>query len=114
MLDSKDAYNFNHAVLHPIRIKRDEKDLKSLLDIIETTWLNPFDPNQPALVRLLTGTVTRPEFAQDLLDVHTIGETTYAQFTSAHLESSPPTAQYEDSFTYKQKDARHQTPREYI
>ena len=36
--------DFNHPDLQMSRIRRDEADVQSLVELMETSWLNPFNP----------------------------------------------------------------------
>ena len=47
MVEHKTPGVIIHADLEPSRIKSDEKDIKSLLQLVETSWVNPFSkPNE--------------------------------------------------------------------
>jgi len=56
-----------HADLQTSRIKRDENDVTSIVDMLENNWTNPFS-NQPSdLVNLATGAAAQPNVSTDLL-----------------------------------------------
>ena len=42
-------------------IRKDEADIKSLIDLMENNWRNPLSPDESYLVNMSTGTVTPPE-----------------------------------------------------
>ena len=48
-------------------IRKDEADIKSLIDLMENNWLNPLYPDESDLVSLSTGTVASPAVAKVLL-----------------------------------------------
>ena len=41
----RNDYQVNHPDLHLSRIRRDEADVQSLDQLMETSWLNPFSPD---------------------------------------------------------------------
>ncbi len=65
--------DFSHTDLQMPRIRRDEADVQSLVQLMETSWLNPFNRDQVQLVSLSTATTAPPDVAKDLLDAHRIG-----------------------------------------
>ncbi|KAG1660201.1 hypothetical protein GQR58_022123 [Nymphon striatum] len=64
----------NHADLQSSRVKRDENDVKSIVDMLENNWTNPFS-NQPSdLVSLSTGAAATSAITSDLLKARSKGE----------------------------------------
>ena len=57
-------------------IKKDEADIKSLIDLMENNWLNPLTPDESDLVSLCTGTVAPPAVVNAL----EVGEEAYQTF----------------------------------
>ena len=53
------------------RIRKDEADIKSLLDMMENNWLNT---DASDLVSLSTGSVAPPAMVKDLLRAFEVGE----------------------------------------
>ena len=49
------------------RIRTNEADIKSLIDLMENNWLNPLSPDESDLGIPSTGTVTPPAVVKDLL-----------------------------------------------
>lgn len=49
---------FNHADLQQKRIKRDEADVKALVDMLEKDWVDPFDGEKQELICISTGSST--------------------------------------------------------
>lgn len=43
-MTSTKASGLSHADLQPSRITRDEKDVQSITDTLESSWINPFSP----------------------------------------------------------------------
>ena len=66
---------------------------------METSWLNPFSPEQDEFVSLYTSTVAPPNVANDLLETHRIGEKAYQSFKQECLEASSPKMQFHDKMT---------------
>ena len=66
MLDINKS-NFHHTDLQSTRIVRDETDVKSLVAMLQSHWLDPFSSVQQDLVFLSTGKVAPPKIQQDLL-----------------------------------------------
>ena len=76
MIDHSDS-GFSHPDLQFSRIRRDEADVQSLVQLMEKDWLNPFSSDHGQLVSLSTATVAPLEIAKDLLQAHRIGEEAY-------------------------------------
>lgn len=91
----------NHPDLQLPRIRRDEADVQSIVDILETCWVNPLSPDQCEFVSLSNATVAPPDVAKDLLDAREIGEQAYQAFKHERLETTPPTTQFHDKMTKK-------------
>uniref|UniRef100_UPI00358E7DDF uncharacterized protein n=1 Tax=Myxine glutinosa TaxID=7769 RepID=UPI00358E7DDF len=49
--------NFSHPDLQMPRIRRDEADIQSMVPLMETSWLNPFNLDHGEFVSLSTGAV---------------------------------------------------------
>ena len=86
-----------HKDLQPIRITRDESDVKSITSILQNTWRNPFNPDLQDLVCLLTGKAATPDMEHDLLQAKDIGETAYKAFREKRLQSNPPKVKFHDT-----------------
>ena len=50
------------------RIRKDEADMKSLIDMMENNWMNPLSPDESDLVSLSTGTVAPPAVVKDFYE----------------------------------------------
>ena len=57
----------SHRDLEPSRIRKDELAVQSLVDMMETEWINPFSGDRTELINLSTGTVAPSDVAIDLL-----------------------------------------------
>ena len=78
-------FQLNHPDLQLPRIRRDEADIQSLVDVMENSWLDPLIPDQAQFVSLSTATVAPPDVANDLLTARTVGEEVYQDFKKKHL-----------------------------
>jgi len=52
---------FQRTNLQASRIAREEEDVKSLMSVLERSWINPFKGEQQDLVCLSTGKLAIPE-----------------------------------------------------
>ena len=82
--------NSVHTDLQKTRIARDEADVKSLIAVLESNWINPFSAKQQDLVCLSTGKVATQKIEEDLLGAKAIGEKAYKEFRAQRLEANPP------------------------
>ncbi len=69
-----------HTDLEKTRIKRDESDVASMVDLLENNWTNPFVNDPSDLVSIATGTVASPDVSTDLLAAREKGENVYREF----------------------------------
>lgn len=93
--------DFHHPDLQLPRIRRDEADVQSLVQLMETSWLNPFSPEHGELVSLSTAAEAPPEVAKDLLEAYKIGEEAYQTFKQERLQEDAPSTQFHDRMTKK-------------
>jgi len=93
--------HLDHPDLRLPRIQKDEANIESLIDLMESSWLNPRSPEYVEFVSLSTATVAPPEIANDLLTAHTVGEKAYQEFKISRLGSNPPTEKFHDNMTIK-------------
>ena len=93
--------DFNHADLQMPRIRKDEAGVQSFVQLMETSWLNPFNPEQGELVSLSTATAAPPEVLKDLLRTYRMGEDAYEASKKERLETDAPTTQFHDKMTKK-------------
>ena len=84
------------------RIRKDEADIKSLVDLMESNWVNPLYPDESYLVSLSTGTLATPAVVKDLLRALEVGEETYQTFKWTRLDDDPPSVKFHDK-TAKQR-----------
>ena len=78
------------------RIRKYEADIKSLIDLMESNWLNPLYPDESDLVSMSTGTVAPPALVKDLLTALEVGEETYQTFKYTRLDDEPPSVKFHD------------------
>ena len=69
-----------HPDLQGPRIRNDEADIKSLIDLMENNCLNPLSPDESDLGSLSTGTVTPPAVVNDPLRAVDVEEEAYQTF----------------------------------
>jgi hypothetical protein len=93
--------NLSYQDLQIPRIKRNESDVQSFVQLIETSWLNPFNTEQGELVSLSTVTAAPPEVVNDPLGAYKIGEDSYQAFKEERLETDTPTTQFHDKMAKK-------------
>jgi hypothetical protein len=94
--------DFHHPDIENTRIAKDKADIKSLLALLESNWINPFSSDNQDLVSLSTGKVAPQDIENDLLLAKEIGEKAYKDFSKQRLESNPPQQMFFDKMS-KQK-----------
>ena len=72
---------FNHSDLQIKRIKKDEADVKSLVEMLETSWIVPFSFEIQDLVCLSTRKAVPSDVEKDLLDAKDKGEAAFKKFS---------------------------------
>ena len=78
-------------------IRKDEADIKSLIDLMENNWLNLLSPDESGLVSLSTGTVAPPAVVKDLLRAFEVGEEVYQTFKRIRLDDDPSSVKFHDT-----------------
>ena len=86
MLDLNKS-NFHHTDLQSTRIVRDETDVKSLVAMLQSPWLEPFSTVQQDPVCISTGKVAPAKIQQDLPAAKAVGEKAYEIFRVERMES---------------------------
>ncbi|KAG0712854.1 hypothetical protein GWK47_017525 [Chionoecetes opilio] len=77
-----------------------EADVQSLVQLMETSWLNPFNADPRRFVSLSTATTAPPRSCKDLLGAYRIGEDAYQALKGREpLETDTPTIQFHDTMT---------------
>lgn len=84
-LISLQSPGLGHADLLSSRIARDEADVKSIVELLESSWINPFDIEPCDLVCLSTGVAAPADVCNDLLKARVKGEEAY-KLQSERLE----------------------------
>jgi len=80
-------------------MRRDEADVQSLIQLMETNWLSPFSPEHGELVSLSTAAEAPSEVAKDLLEVYKVGEEAYQTFMQERLQEDVPSMQFHEKVT---------------
>ena len=84
-----------HADLEPSRITKDEKDVGSLTELLENTWVNPFE-SPSELISLSSGRVAPDPIRNDLLEAKEKGERAYKEFRQDRLECDQTRKKFHD------------------
>ena len=69
-----------HADLEPSRRQKDEENVVSMVDILESQWTNPMNSDPSDIVNISTGTAVPTDIAKDLLETQKKGEAAYKDF----------------------------------
>ena len=86
----------NHPDLQTPRILNDESDIQSLVDLTDTSWMNPPRPEQDDLVSLSSSTLATSDVVNYLLRAHSVGKSADNRLQTVHLEKEPPTLKFHD------------------
>jgi hypothetical protein len=81
--------SFRHPDLGQSRINKDEKDVASLIEMLESNWTNPFHAPSD-IASLSTGIVAPADIARDLLEARNKGEAASKLFREERLNTDPP------------------------
>ena len=76
----------SHHDLESSRIRKDELAVQSLVDLMETEWINPFSGDPKEMISLSTGTVAPSDVSTDLLTAKARGETAYKNFQDERIQ----------------------------
>jgi len=85
---------FTHPDLSQSRIWKDERDVISLMDMLQNNWTNPFTNSQ--LISLFSDMMAPSDVARDLLHAKEFVESAYKMFREERLETDPPTKKFHD------------------
>ena len=80
IIKDKDSSKMSHPDTHMPRTKKDERDIQSVKDLLENSWVNPMCPDEQDIVNLSTGTIATPDVKKDLHGAHQSGESQYHSF----------------------------------
>ena len=94
---------FNHSDLQIKRIKKHEADVKLLVEMLETSWIDPFSFEIQDLVCLSTGKAVPSDVEKDLLDAKDKGEAAFKQFSMKRIEK------HEEKFHIKMTNLKPKT-----
>ena len=85
MMSNKN-YKFTHLDMTKGRITRDERDVKSLYNMLMETWKNPFEFTSEIMCCISTGVIPSDEASADMCDAKGKGESVCQQFITERLE----------------------------
>ncbi|XP_068719543.1 uncharacterized protein [Montipora capricornis] len=88
--------NNGHADLQKSRIKKDEKDVQEMTDLLFNSWLNPFSDESQPLASISTSAVPSPDIALDLAKAYLSGEAAYQDFKNNRLEPEEPLVKFHE------------------
>ena len=91
-----DSADVSHADLQQARIDKDEADVESFQDLLESNWINPFTGENENLVSLSTGKVAPDDIERDLLRDYGTGLQEFRRFQEERLETAPPKTKFHD------------------
>ena len=74
---------YKHPDLNPSRIKKDENDVRRILAIIETTFVDPFCPSQ--LMSISTGVLANEKVESDILSAKDKRQADFETFVRTRL-----------------------------
>ena len=94
--------NNGHADLQKSRIKKDEKDVQEMTDLLLNSWLNPFSDESQPLASISTGAVPSLDIALDLAKAYLSGQAAYQGFKNNRLEPDKPLVKFHNTLK-KQK-----------
>ena len=77
-----------HTEFQPSRITKDEADIEKLIEMLDKSWINPFEQSCN-IVSLSTGKIAPVDVAGDLMKAHEVGEQKYMEFHNQRLASNP-------------------------
>ena len=89
--------NNGHADLKKSRIKKDERDVQEMTDLLLNSWLNPFSDESQPLASISASAVPSPDIALDLAKAYLSGEATYQGFKNNRLEPDKPLVKFHDT-----------------
>ena len=81
----QDRSKLFHTDLPQSRIRKQETDVQSVVEIMENDWLNPFIPGEVDILRISTGVTAPPEVSKNLLKARSIGKDAYQHFCHSRL-----------------------------
>ena len=78
------------------RIKKDEADVVAIMDMLETSWVNPFSSEKLDIISISTAASAPDNVVYDILNAYAIGERQHAKLKEERLEASPPIVKFHD------------------
>ena len=87
MTSLQQTMKIKRADLSSSRIAQDERDVQAIVDLLETSWKNPFEGTNE-LISLLTGKIAAKDIESDLMDAEKKGKRSYQDFKTERLQST--------------------------
>ena len=77
----------SHADLEPSRMRKDEESTQAVVDLLESTWVNPFS-TQSELISISTASAPPADIKHDLIFARKKGEIAYEEFQKSRLDEN--------------------------
>ena len=77
----------SHADLEPSRMRKDEESTHAVVDLLESTWVNPFS-TQSELISISTASAPPADIKHDLIFARKKGEIAYEEFQKSRLDEN--------------------------
>lgn len=97
----------SHPDLSKSQILKDEHDVKSLMEMLESNWINPFSTANSGLTVISTGEAAPENIATDLLRAKDYGTKAYEEFRNDRLEADPPITKFDYRLKKQLRNSRH-------
>jgi hypothetical protein len=85
-LDNK----YDHPDFHIPRIKKDEEIVQSIVELLTSSWVNPFQLKKQELVNIASGVMAPNDIKKDQLYALSTGTDRYDSFKGRLLDPSCP------------------------
>lgn len=86
LVELKD-HGLNHPDLGASRIQKDESDVQSVIEVLESNWINPFGLTTDELMSISTGITAPKSVVSDLITAQEQGEKAYQEFVDSRLKT---------------------------
>jgi len=77
-----------HADLTPGRIMKDEHDVQKVIELLNSSWIDPFSDEKLDIISLSSGKTAPPKVVDGLLNALQYGEDAYTKFKADRLDGS--------------------------
>ena len=79
-------HSLNHPDLVASHIQKDKRDVQSVIEVLESNWINPFELPSDELMSISSGITAPKSVASDLLTAQDQGEKAYQEFVDSRLK----------------------------